>query len=404
MYLTWIVYALFVLMLVIGGRFAGFGSDGFYDEPMETQTVRSLRGFAAVGVVLHHISQQEALQNAGELSLFVNAGYLFVSIFLFCSGYGLYVSLQNKPGYLDGFLRRRLKYILVPFYVTTAIYALFLALCGVKEPPLYWISGLTGITTLSPFAWYPIVITILYIAFWLFFRKAEKPAVPVAGLFLLILLLSVLFSVEGHFVWWKGPKNWWISGMEVPWWMQQKVWWFQGEWWVNSAVAFPIGIIFAANREKLNVWLKKGYWVKLVLCLFLCVFFRRHSMMLQGDIGYWSEYSGKGPGIVNKMICLAGQLPEICFFVATLYMVLLKYRTVNAAGRFFGGISYESYLMNAVTINGFLFLIYGKYGQPVKPGDPNIIWYTVIVFALTVLLGWLIHLLDNRITGKKDLK
>lgn len=404
MYLTWIVYGLFVLMLAAGGRFTGFGKDKFHEDPMDPQAIRSLRGFAAVGVVLHHISQEQALQSVGELGLFVNAGYLFVSIFLFCSGYGLYVSMKNKPGYLEGFPKRRLKYILVPFYVTTLAYALYKLLTGTKLPAGQWITGLLGLTTLNRFAWYPIVIVLLYIAFWLFFRKAEKPGGPVAGLFVLVLVFGAIFCVEGHLAWWAEPENWWLYGKDAPWWTGQDLWWFHGEWWVNSAVAFPLGVAFAANREKLNAWLKKGYWLKLAVCLFLCVFFRRFSMHLQSTVGYWSEYSRQGPAITDKLICFAGQLPEIGFFVTTLYMILFKYRAVNPAGRFFGGISLENYLMNIIPIEGFRFLLYNSSGGILrKPGHLNLIWYAVIVFAVTTLLGWLFHTFDNWITKKKDL-
>ena len=403
MYLTWGIYALFLLMLLCGGRFAGFGRDRFHEDPMAWDATRSLRGFAAVGVMLHHISQEQPLQDAHEMSLFVNAGFFFVAIFLFCSGYGLYMSLTEKPGYLDSFPRKRLKYVLIPFYVNIAVFAVYKLICGVRLPALQWVTNALGLSMMNEYAWYPIVLLILYLAYWLCFRRAEKPGVPILLIFALTLVMGVIFCAEGHCAWWAGKKNWFIYGFSSEWWMQQKVWWFNGEWWVNSAVAFPIGIAFAANREKLNAWLKKGYWFKLAACLALCVSFHWLSRYLQGAFGYWSEYAGRGPGIGNKLICFAGQLPEVGFFVCSLYMILMKYRAVNPVGRFFGRISLESYLYNLIPIEVFRFLLYTRYGSPIRQaGHLNMVWYALAVLAASTLLGWIFHRLDNLISGKKD--
>ena len=112
MYLTYTVYLLILLLLLWGGKFAGFKKEDFHEDSASLDSFISLRGFAAIGVILHHISQENAFQWAGggygkpgELSIFVNAGFLFVSIFFFCSGYGLIKSLETKPDYFNGFIK-----------------------------------------------------------------------------------------------------------------------------------------------------------------------------------------------------------------------------------------------------------------------------------------------------------
>ena len=87
MYLTYAVYILCIIFLIWGGKFAGFKNTQFHENSSSLEVMKSLRGFAAIGVILHHISQEDAFQYAnffkgmqkpGELSIFVNAGYLFV--------------------------------------------------------------------------------------------------------------------------------------------------------------------------------------------------------------------------------------------------------------------------------------------------------------------------------------
>ena len=87
MYLTYAIYAICVLLLLWGGKFSGFGKEKFHEDSTSLEVTKSLRGFAAIGVILHHISQETAFQNAngwnapGEISIFVNYGYKFVAIF-----------------------------------------------------------------------------------------------------------------------------------------------------------------------------------------------------------------------------------------------------------------------------------------------------------------------------------
>ena len=57
MYLTCAVYGLCILLLIWGGKFAGFKSTQFHEDSTSLEITKSLRGFAALGVILHHISQ-----------------------------------------------------------------------------------------------------------------------------------------------------------------------------------------------------------------------------------------------------------------------------------------------------------------------------------------------------------
>ena len=178
------VYIICVILLIWGGKYAGFGKDKFHQDSTSLEITKSLRGFAAIGVILHHISQENAFQYAnmkigtsgggwvpGELSIFVNYGYKFVAIFFFCSGFGLIKSLYSKPDYLNGFLKKRvLKAIVIPFYVNVILYCPFLILSGKKLPVAHWITNFLGLTLMNEYAWYPVVLTIFYLAFYFIFK------------------------------------------------------------------------------------------------------------------------------------------------------------------------------------------------------------------------------------------
>jgi len=408
MILSWVTYGLLVLLILFGGKFA-FGKGKFNDDFLSLEATKCLRGLAAIGVILHHISQEGAFQKVRELSPFVNAGFYFVAIFFFCSGFGLIKSLKTKENYLDGFLKKRvLKTIVIPFYVCVLLYGIYKLITGVKMPVAHWITNLLGLTLMNDYAWYPIVLTILYVAFYFIFKYVKNRKLCFALMFLVIFAQGVFFAFNGHFAWWAGEKNWWLAPngwANAKWWMQQKIIWFFGEWWVNSSIAFFIGMVYANFEEKIVAWFKKCYWAKLVALLILWIIFNFVSGMAQWKLGYWSEYSGKGPGILNKFVCYLSQLPQVTFFVLFAFTAMMKFYSVNPITKFFGNISYETYMMNLIAIEVFRFLLYKTNpinGWPVpfyKAENYNLAIYAVAVLAASVLLGLLYKYL-NKLANK----
>lgn len=415
MYLTYAVYGLCILLLIWGGKFAGFKGTQFHEDSTSLEITKSLRGFAALGVILHHVSQEGAFQWAngghgkpGELAIFVNAGYLFVAIFFFCSGFGLIKSLETKPDYFKTFLKKRvLKGLVIPYYVSIVIYGIFRFAMGEKLPAAQWITNFLGVTMMNEYAWYPVIAGILYVAFYLIFKNIKNQKVCFTLMALVIILLGMIFCVNGHFAWWAGPKNWWIGRhpeFQPKWWMQQKVLLISGEWWVNSAPALFIGMLFARFEDKIRVWFKKLYWVKLLAVLVVTAALYVLAGFVQYKFGYWTEYSGNGPDIVKKIITYFGQIPFSMIFVILIFTVMLKYRATNPVSRFFGKMSLETYMMNLIAITVFRFLIYAKGNswQPTpiyKAGRYNLALYLVAVLAGTILLAFIYKFLCSLVSG-----
>ena len=405
MYLTYTVYVLILALFIWGGKFAGFKKDQFHEDSSSLDSMKSLRGFAAIGVILHHISQEQAFQWAnkfgakpGELSIFVNAGYLFVAIFFFCSGFGLIKSLETKADYFNGFLKKRvLKALVIPYYVSILIYGILRFASGERFAPLQWFTNLIGITMMNPYAWYPIIAAILYIAFYLIFKNIKNRKVCYILLAAVIVLLGMIFCVNGHFPWFAGPKNWWLSQsgeLQSKWWAQQQVWWISGEWWINSCPAFLIGMLFAQFENQIRDWFKKLYWGKLILVLVITAATFMLSGFGQMKFGWWSEFNGNGPDIGKKIATYFCVIPYSMAFPIMLFTIMLKYKVSNPISRFFGRFSLETYMMNLIAITAFRFLLYKPHPQYgsipfYKAGHYNLAIYFAAVFAVTILLGLL---------------
>ncbi|MCR5764282.1 MAG: acyltransferase [Treponema sp.] len=413
--MSYIVYALFILLFIWGGKFAGFRSTQFHEDSSSLSVSKSLRGMAALGVMLHHISQEQTFQQAGGngrpgvISLFVNIGYLFVALFFFWSGFGLIKSLNAKRDYLKGFMKKRvIKILVIPFYVSVLIYAAFHLIIRTKMPVAQWIANFTGLTLMNDYAWYPIVAGILYTVFYLLFKNVKSRKVCFAAIALIILFQGLFFCVSGHFAWWAGDNNWWLSGSgwaKSKWWMAFKIFWFSGEWWVNSTPAFFIGLLFASFEDGIVSWLKKNYWPKLFILVVLTVLLSKLSMFGQEHFGYWTEFSGKGPGIVNKLMTYIMQVPQSMIFVILIYAVMLKYHASNPVTSFLGNISLETYMMNLIAITSFRFLIYNKVpGGTMIPvyrtANWNLALYVVAVIVSSVILALIYRQLNSLVQKK----
>jgi hypothetical protein len=404
MFTTYIVYVFCIGLLVWGGKFSGFKNQ-FHSDSTSLEVTKCLRGFAAIGVIIHHIALEQAFQKAngngipGELSLFLNAGYRFVAIFFFCSGYGLIKSFETKPDYLKPFMKKRvLKAIVIPYYVSIVIFAVFRFATGERLSPVLWITNFLGITMMNSYAWYPVVAAILYTAFFVIFKNIRNQKICFSLMALLILLLGVVFCVNGHFTWWAGEKNWWLDWnceLHKKWWTGNNVWWFSGEWWVNSAPALFVGMLFARFEKQITVWFKKIYWLKLSGVLLIMACFYLLTSFALTKFGYWTEFSGRGEGTLNKLITYFMQIPESMWLGPTLFVIMMKYYVQNPVAKFFGNYSLETYMMNLIAITSFRFLLYTKetlhvpFGmQPYYwKGRFNLLVYAVCVFVLSIILG-----------------
>ena len=157
------------------------------DEFLGLSQSKMMRAAACIGVILHHLTQQVTGYGAfpkGPVTILNYCGILFTAVFFFFSGYGLISGLYNKKDYLNGFLRKRLLSVLIPFWVINTLGVLlrtvfYGAVYSVKAV----LFDITGITLVNSNGWYIIEIAIFYILFYLIFSliKNRKAAALILG-------------------------------------------------------------------------------------------------------------------------------------------------------------------------------------------------------------------------------
>jgi len=359
-----------ILILFTGVKVAGIGE--WQEEPLSLEKSKAVQGFAAVAIIIHHLSQT-LMERAGVLSFFIDLGVLFVGIFFFFSGYGLYTSLKTKEDYLRGFLKKRLVTVLIPFYVCNLVFVLCAFLTGAKFTVPELLAVISGWYLLNSHMWYIVEIVILYLAFYLFYRfiKNRTAATVAMGVFVVLMITGSLLLGHGD--------DFSCS------------YWFQGEWWYNSTFLFIIGIIVSKHSEALLKFAKKGYYILLIAASLLTGLLGLATTHALATYSYWSEIPGVDPAYDDKFRCLSVQLPWIIAFVFFLILLMLKVRFGNPVLKFLGSIAIELYLIHNLFLTGL--------SEEGVINVPNPILYVILTLLLSIGLATVLHLVDKLLIG-----
>lgn len=400
------ILCFFFIVLFVWGGTNKFGRKGeFNDDFTGLDAMKSVRGFAALGVILHHTSQEFMFQEEGVLSAFVNAGAYFVAIFFFCSGYGLLKSFDTKKDYLKGFIKKRIvKAIVVPFYVNVIVYGVLMFIAKMPLEKTQWVTNFLGITMMNRYAWFPIVLSILYLVFYICFRFIKNRPVCFAVIFVFMIGMAMVFCFAGHYAWWYGPENWWMDDnyweTQMQWWQGEQIFWFSGEWWVNAAPAFLTGLVFANYEKQIVAFFKKKYALKFHILLIITVILYKLSDFGQAHWGYWTEWNGNGPAIADKVCTYFCQLPLFLTLPLTVFVLMMKYHVSNPVSRFFGKYSLHTYLVNLAVITSLRFIELPEVLVNVGDVKNNLLLYAVGVILLSAYFGMKEQKLTEWVQGK----
>ena len=332
----YVFYFLLGTLLFFGAR--GCKKGEWNEEYTSLSQTKTLLGFTALCVSLHHMGQKSCAPwhpsryIVHGLDFFVPIGYILVSVFLFCSGLGLYKSWKTKPDYLRHFPRKRILPIVAAFYLSEWFYLLVRYLMGEKMDAGLALEYFLGLRLANFNAWYVMVIPFFYLAFYFAFRFCRREGWAILWVFLFTLGYTVLGAAIDH----------------------RTDQWFAGEWWYNCVILFPLGLLFAKHEEKITRFLKKGYWVYLILS-FAAIFAlnRFSSLVVDQWCGYYGENWGDPMKIPHRLASAASQWLVCVAAVAFCFLLIMKVRLGNKALKFLGGMTLEYYLIHGIFVELF---------------------------------------------------
>ena len=381
---TYLVYFLLGALLCFGAKLCPRGE--WNEEYTSREQTKMLCGIMMLGVVFHHLGQKTCAPWISAslihgLDFFINLGYLFVSVFLFCSGLGLYRSLHSKPDYLKGFFRRRILPVIIAFYLSEFIYTAVRLLMGQRMNTVEILGYLSGLCMSNTYSWYVIVIPFFYLAFWAAFRFCRREGVAIFLVFLFTLVYTVFGSLIDH----------------------QNVWWMRGEWWYNSILLFPLGLLFGRFEKPVTRFFRKGYWFWLLLTFAGVILLFMQSEWLNNHVwGYYGEY-GDRLKVQHRLMSAGGQWLVCLVFVTFCFLLMMKVKLGNKALAWLSAMSLEFYLMHGLFVEmfGFNFLDAAKSIVRIK----NVALYTAVVLVCSVaaalVFRWLCRTVYRLLTGKR---
>lgn len=306
----------------------------------------AIRGICSVIIILHHMAQKTCAPwlpdefRVSGLEPFLQIGYLMVGVYLFCSGYGLYLSLKENPDYLDGFIGRHLRPIILIFVITNVCY--------------YLIGN-----EFSGYNWYIYAIFYLYAVFWISFRVFKKDTYSIlalSGFIALYILICELFVA--------------------------------GTWCYNTSGTFLVGLVFARHRESITALIRKQYaaFIVAIVCL-LAVSFRA-GVRMNDSVSAMTEIKDY---ILTRIGAVALQFVSAALFSVLLFAVNQKVRIRSMVLEYVGSMGLELYLVHVIFIEAFGYC-FGNTEENIFY-IRNLFLYMVAVLAMSAVSAYLLSLI-----------
>ena len=300
------------------------------DDPFDRKNTHALKGICAVAIVFRHLLDYSNDLVSGKL---FNNGFLFVAVFFLISGYGYGLSLnQNVKSF--AFLLNRLVKIIVPFGIVatlrTILYIGFDFNYDFKNIKL---------GTYVPYSWYVYAIIFFYIAYFFvcFIDKPEYRVLLFGSLLIIYIFICVFL----------------LNNVGISWYMAV------GALWMGTILGeFP----------QIKASILKYRNVAILSCAAGYLFFIRYYDCY--DIGS----------------CILQNITVI-FFALLIVLISSKINIVNKFTDRLGGISYEIYLLQGLTLQ----MIY-RY---MDIGSKTIMIGVVIL--LNVLMAYCVNVIDQKL-------
>ena len=374
--------ALYICLAVLGTILFAGSSRRPADETAFFDRIsgKEIQGALAVFIIIHQtvVALNAKYDDPEDMFFFFFYGILAVSFFFFSSGFGLIKRWMTDENYIRGFMRRRIFTVLVPFFICNYIYLTDALLNNIVAREHFGfgevICSFFGIFLINNEMWFAVEIMILYIAFRLVFAKVKKPLTGIIIMTVVVLIMMTIGLFSGH------------SETGV------MSYWFKGEWWYNTLLMFPLGMLYAYKEDRINKVIKKAFISILIASSILFVLLDHVHRNLVMDSIYWTEYYGSAHHILDKLKGLGVEtLFEIVFLILVL-TVMSRVKIGNPVIKFFGKISLEIIMLNYILIDKLYFL-YKLYGIGV---------YLPAVAAGTIVCASLVYMVKNIVLERKS--
>lgn len=248
-----------VIVVTFIGAKINFAGGGYLDTCLNRRQTMAVNGVFVMLVFLRHFKQYIECGTYDRFfwSLDSCLGQLIVTSFLFYSGYGMLVSLKNKPHYLQSIPTRFFK-VWCRFAVAICLFLILNMVMGNYHTPSTILLSFTGWESVGNSNWYVYAILSLYFFTYVSVRMAK-------GNRALSILLVTIYCIA-------------YCGLTI---LCGK-----GSWWYDTILCYPAGMTAGEYETQMKEFLrdKNHYSISFAGCFVSFAGFYLCSMLLSGPI------------------------------------------------------------------------------------------------------------------------
>ena len=245
-----------------------FLNHSLYDY--DKQKANLLKSILPFIIIVHHLANLK-FEGIGKIgSLGDPAMYTFFAM----SGYGLVVSYKKNVEYINGFLRRSLPKLFIPYFIALVLFVVYRYIEGIDQFELLRTKGLFSFV---PTSWFIYILSLFYIFFFVCF-KFIKSNIVIKTVFTAILVIGYCFFA--HYI-----------GVSP--------------WRYYRCPAFIVGMSYALCDESIKLIFIRWHVlvvVGLLMCLIMLPFGHRFDFFYYPSIVFLVMYSLRGGGAPSSEI------------------------------------------------------------------------------------------------------
>lgn len=220
----------------------------FHSGYLSIRQTNVIKGFFLLLVFMSHFCQYAPVNTKADYFYQLwrmHSGQLLVTLFLFYSGYGTFITVKSKGiAYIKKMPVHRILKTLVNFDAAVCVYLIMQFFRGNSYSVKKILFSLIGWESIGNSNWYIFVMLLLYIAAWLTFYVFDCEEVPsLIGITIMTVIGMYFLSV------------------------------FKEGYWYNTMMCFPLGMWFSYYKKKIDQWMqsRKIYLYTFFICLLLFV-------------------------------------------------------------------------------------------------------------------------------------
>ena len=207
----------------------------FHDDYLSIPKTTSIKGIFVVLILLSHVRGYGVfnMSNLGDLFLTL-LGQMIVVMYFFYSGYGINKQYKKKGNdYIRYFPVKRILKTLIHFDVAVLLFIFLQLVLGEYYHFYDYLLALIGWTSVGNSNWFVFDILVLYFFTWIIFRFCARFSHSNRIIIILITILTIVFWIFLYI--YRGSQ----------------------QWWMNTILAFPLGVWYSNEEVRINCLFKK---------------------------------------------------------------------------------------------------------------------------------------------------